>query len=511
MRSSDTPDPDDPEHALREVRGRFVAAFTGQCESIGTLLAGPSPGDDPARSAGLNQLVHRLTGLAGTVGFPTVSARAGELEALLLSGIPDLALARELLNGIREAFAGDLVSPPGWAISHGDAGGVGTVLIVEDDPDQLAVLEIHLHAAGHRTVAVTRGNEALDTIAEVKPSVVLLDVDLPGVDGYTICRVMKTSPELASIPVVFVTTRNSINARLSGLTLGADDYLCKPIDPRELLVRIGRLTSSAAARTVHAPSPGVELSFDAFSAVGQAQLAREGAAVALVRVPPLLHAAVLQLMTDDSRRRDAIGRYDEGHLFWLLPGTSSAQALSRVRDAVARIRGEGFAGVTAGVAAGPAGSSLPVLLAEADEALAQARYLEEPASVKGGRPESPARAIAHSLVLADDDPEVARIVDAQMRAAGFRTVLAFDGARALEAVVNIRPDVLVLDLMMPVMTGFDVLRELRDQPVRPRIVVLSARGREDDVTRAFELGADDYIVKPFSPQELRARIERLVR
>ena len=114
-------------------------------------------------------------------------------------------------------------------------------------------------------------------------------------------------------------------------------------------------------------------------------------------------------------------------------------------------------------------------------------------------------------MLADDDPEVARIVDAHMRVDGFSTTIAFDGQQALEAVEREQPDVLILDLMMPKMTGFDVLHRIRALADKPRVIVLSARGREQDVTRAFDLGADDYMMKPFSPQELRARIGRLLR
>ena len=98
------------------------------------------------------------------------------------------------------------------------------------------------------------------------------------------------------------------------------------------------------------------------------------------------------------------------------------------------------------------------------------------------------------------------------RAGGYRRVLTFDGSRTLEEVRAQRPDVLVLDLMMPRMTGFDVLAGLRDMgEARPRVIVLSARGREEDVIRAFSLGADDFMAKPFNPQELLARIARLVK
>src|SRR5215468_599328 len=92
---------DDPERALREVRGRFIAAFPGRCDSVAALLADAAA--DQARAVGARQIAHRLTGLAGAVGFPTVSARAAELEALLTSPSIDAALARDLLGGIREA------------------------------------------------------------------------------------------------------------------------------------------------------------------------------------------------------------------------------------------------------------------------------------------------------------------------------------------------------------------------------------------------------------------------
>ena len=105
-----------------------------------------------------------------------------------------------------------------------------------------------------------------------------------------------------------------------------------------------------------------------------------------------------------------------------------------------------------------------------------------------------------------------RIVDSQMRAAGYDTEVVFDGHAALAAAGERTPDLMVIDLMMPKLTGFDVLRQLHTLGgSRPRTLVLSARGREEDVTRAFELGADDYMTKPFSPQELMARASRLLR
>jgi len=380
------------------------------------------------------------------------------------------------------------------------------VLIVEDDPDQLALLELQLQRAGHRTVSVTRGDTAVNVARERRPSIVLLDIDLPGLDGYAVCRAMKTDPDLAGIPVVFLTTRASIDSRLSGLTLGADDYLCKPVDARELLLRVSRLARDASPP---AAAPDT-LAFDAFAAVADAVLADGAGALALFRTTPDLRSRLAGVLSDESRKRDIIGRYDDAHLVWLLPGVAGAAAAAMAKAAVERADANDVT-ATAGVAAGPAGSRVARLVEQADEALAEARYKREPSVLWTGHSPPPQPVASRTLLLADDDPDVVRIVDGYMRSAGFQTVLAFDGAKALQAVAEREPDVVVLDLMMPAMSGFDVLMHLRKRPSRPRTIVLSARGREEDVTRAFDLGADDYLVKPFSPQELRARILRLLK
>jgi DNA-binding response OmpR family regulator len=117
-----------------------------------------------------------------------------------------------------------------------------------------------------------------------------------------------------------------------------------------------------------------------------------------------------------------------------------------------------------------------------------------------------------TVVVAEDDPDVSRIVDVQLRAAGYKSVLAHDGEQALVAVREHGARVVVLDLMMPKVDGFAVLRQLRKaSSLWPRIIVLTGRGREQDVARAFEAGADDYVTKPFNPQELMARIARMLK
>jgi DNA-binding response OmpR family regulator len=120
-------------------------------------------------------------------------------------------------------------------------------------------------------------------------------------------------------------------------------------------------------------------------------------------------------------------------------------------------------------------------------------------------------AVQPHVLVGDDDQDVVRIVDAHLAAVGYRRTLAYDGVQTIEEARAQRPDLVILDLMMPKLTGFDVLAVLKDMGShRPKVLVLSARGRQEDVVRAFQLGADDFLVKPFKPQELLGRVARLV-
>jgi DNA-binding response OmpR family regulator len=120
--------------------------------------------------------------------------------------------------------------------------------------------------------------------------------------------------------------------------------------------------------------------------------------------------------------------------------------------------------------------------------------------------------MAQTVVLvADDDPLLREILEHKLSRAGYRVALAEDGRSALDQARALRPAVLVLDAMMPVLDGFEVLRRLKgDDLTRDLIVVmLTALKRQDDIVSALQLGAADYLPKPFNPDELVARLARL--
>lgn len=132
-----------------------------------------------------------------------------------------------------------------------------TILVVEDEPKLARLLADYLRAAAFEPVLIGRGDQALAAIAEHRPALVLLDLNLPGMDGIEVCRELRRQSDL---PVVMVTARVEEIDRLLGLELGADDYICKPFSPREVVARVRAvLRRTDPGRDGGSPDPLLEI------------------------------------------------------------------------------------------------------------------------------------------------------------------------------------------------------------------------------------------------------------
>jgi DNA-binding response OmpR family regulator len=118
--------------------------------------------------------------------------------------------------------------------------------------------------------------------------------------------------------------------------------------------------------------------------------------------------------------------------------------------------------------------------------------------------------MSKTILVVDDEPEIVRFVRAYLEDAGYRVVIASEGQEALFVARHEKPDLVILDLMMPGMDGWDFIHRYRQERDTP-VVVLTARVEESDQVLGLELGADDYITKPFSPRALVARVRAVLR
>ena len=109
------------------------------------------------------------------------------------------------------------------------------MLVVEDDPRVLRLEQLVLEKEGYTVVTAGSGEEALDTLAEITPSLIVLDIGLPGMDGFTTCRRIR---EFSQVSIIMVTARDFNEDKVNGLEIGADDYITKPFSPNEMAARV---------------------------------------------------------------------------------------------------------------------------------------------------------------------------------------------------------------------------------------------------------------------------------
>jgi len=112
------------------------------------------------------------------------------------------------------------------------------ILIVEDEPDILALLTDHLGEEGYATLTASTGTDAIVQAKREQPDLILLDVMMPGMSGFDVCNILRDMPETRTTPIIFLTAVAEMSRKIMGLRLGATDYVTKPFDLRELTVRV---------------------------------------------------------------------------------------------------------------------------------------------------------------------------------------------------------------------------------------------------------------------------------
>jgi two-component system phosphate regulon response regulator PhoB len=117
----------------------------------------------------------------------------------------------------------------------------GTIMVVEDEPDALELVQFNLKEAGYKVVPASSGEKALQKIRTLLPQLIILDLMLPGMDGLELCKILKREPRTAQVPIVILTAKATEIDRILALEFGAEDYMLKPFSPRELVIRVDRL------------------------------------------------------------------------------------------------------------------------------------------------------------------------------------------------------------------------------------------------------------------------------
>lgn len=412
------------------------------------------------------------------------------------------------------------------------------ILIVEDDPVASYFARSVLASESSRIYLAQTIAQARSVLTEAAMSLVITDLLLPDGDGREFLTTLRSDPRTATIPVIVLTARAGSQAKIDCFSLGADSYFEKPIEGPVLRAAVAqalRRSETVRREALRDPLTGLgnRVGFtQAVDEVARDATRTRGAVAALLDVDRFHavntargHAAADELLQAvGAAIAEAVGpdasvaRWAGDQFAVVFSNATIDEAVARVDRARVRVAAlpEGAGpgapkGLTmsAGVADIPGGGSAAALMTELDALLFRAK--------SGGRDRTASRlqdtpATPRSILVAEDDPVISTLLRHRLAKAGFRVILAADGRRALEVLESERPDLAVIDVLMPDIDGFELLARLRETPEHARmpVLILTSLANDGDVERGLSLGADDYVVKPFSPVELLARIHRLL-
>ena len=447
--------------------------------------------------------------MGGTIELVSTPG-VGSVFTLLLPETPpvpspaDQPLSRPASPGVMPAAKPPAPAEPvpaSWPKDDRDriGGDEQVLLLIDDDPVfAQAILDIN-HRLGYRTVVTGRGREGLELARRLSPNGILLDLGLPDMDGSAVLHELKSTPELASIPVYVVSARDRDNVLIDQGALG---YLHKPVDSQQiaaaeaevlaafktaaghgiLLVECGGLRERDIAPLIRGPhGPIVTLPARAAS--------REKLAEVLAGARFRLALIDLDLTKVDA------GLEVAGLLRGLAPDLAlmfySERPLSDEEEAQLRKFAE----------------SIIVKAPQAEHRLIEniERFLTEAPRRAQGRTTPPAppgsgskRLAGRSILVVDDDPRNLFVVTAALEQQGARVENALNGRRALELMSGRQPDLVVMDIMMPEMDGYKTIAAMRSDPRFNAIPVLAltAKALPSAREKALAAGADDYLAKP---------------
>ena len=403
------------------------------------------------------------------------------------------------------------------------------ILIIEDEPTSALLARGALEGPGRTIQVVRTGERARSALAARVVDLVILDLILPDADGRHLLMELSREPDASRTAVVVLTARGTPTTRAECFAYGASAFLEKPLDPAELarvaadLLRRNRLVGPGGTATLELPDRSqiretfLRMQADREAAGGPLVLAivetdpsgrgwdEEGHLPLELRE---LHGRVAAAIQEGLSLGDALGRWGVSELVVLLSGREPEACVRVLERAQARVE-RGARSFVAGVTEVSEGAQFEDAVTWASRLVSEARMTDDAAILHT----TLAKTRAPFVLVVDDDPITASLLRHRFERSGFEVEHHDDGLRALEAIRRTLPDLLVLDIRLPGMDGFEILSRMNDEGMTEnvRTIVLTGLGREADVERAFSLGADDYLVKPFSPVELTAKALRLVR
>ncbi|HKR09441.1 MAG TPA: response regulator [Gemmatimonadaceae bacterium] len=564
--------PPQASHAEHIASAVFVAwdrAKPGTFQKIDTLddaaiaLLDGKVTDDYKKTAAQEALA--IADVAARFGFQKAVGVARELAerfgSASLSAVDGLAVSEQLL-ALRQSLTGSPTPPASSApdpsrptpahvsaaIEQAQLEGK-RILVVDDEALVTRGLTSLL---GRRGLVVTAVNDPLrfwTALEETKPSLVLLDLEMPKISGVELCRVIRSDRRWSELPVIFLTGHTDQVSVQRVFSAGADDYVGKPFVPAELMMRIeSRLTGVKARKAPVETDPltGLATALKATELIDRfLRLARRKSdpySIAVLQIDAFaslsqnfgraLSDSVLRgvgaVLPKSFRAEDVPGWWGGPDFvigMYGSPKDASAIKLAQICAKVAELNFIADDGRRVHIACSGGvaqyqtdGDTLSALREEAIKAMERARETgaKTPVGIAGVKPTGPLTRRV-DVAIVDDDAALVSLLQHSMETRNMRVATYPDGEAAVAALTGASPEVqasvILLGVDIPALNGLDVLRRLKAGEITSKssVVMLTSRTGERDVLTALELGAMDHIAKPFSVPVLMHKVRTVLK
>jgi two-component system cell cycle response regulator len=564
-------DQDKETRLMRQGKELFIKELHRQLKQLQTLLDHIEAKATYEELKQLYRIVHTLKGSAPIFGYLRIGKLAEELVRAWewtqsidvsdldskLSAMPlqeSLLLSKHTLNQmVMEYDIGITDLDKGMAMMLSSL--QCRLLIVDDDDMLRSYLQRRLQLDGCTVDDAPDVETAKRMLHEQDYDLIMLDLLIYPASGYALFEYLKEDPTLKWIPLIVLSARNDLNDKVRCFQMGADDYVAKPYQYKELAARIYSLLNRARnfeQLAFRDPLTGAfnRRYFDLQIGLELQRIKRYPAPISLAfididkfksindvyghHVGDLVLQGLAHMLQTNLRTTDLMARFGGEEFVIVLPNSSENQAIHSIqaildqanKQPVTQNEGQAFAiTFSAGVAEWQPGMPISEWLRMADGAMYQAKQqgrnrvlgVQNSHGLSIGSHEEymPPVDEKKRLLLVDDDSILRSIIVSYLEHLPIDIVQASDGEEALQILRKEQFAVCILDGFMPNMDGFSLIAMVKsDEQLSKRdmkIIMLSGKKKEDDAVRGLQLGADDYMTKPFSPVELEMRVRRMLK